>query len=72
MPTNDHVWVEIQYMPVSIEIDPETEAMSVYASPEGIEAAFEGKTYCCWICSTPANSHTVGTECPGKPEDEAK
>lgn len=65
MPPSDHVWVELQYMPVTIEINPVDESMQVYASEEGAEAAEEGRTYCCWICNTPANSDTVGTECPG-------
>ena len=70
--TTDHLWVEIQYMLVDVEINPEDGSMSVFASPEGQEAAEEGRTYCCWVCSTPANSDTVGTECPGAKDDEAK
>lgn len=62
----DHMWVELKYLPVTIEINPDDQSMEVYGSEEADVLAEEGKTWFCWFCHTPANSDTVGTECPGE------
>ena len=71
MDSNNHIWVELQMIPVTVEFD-EDETMSVYASDEAIELGEDDKTYLCWVCGNPCNSDTARIECPGKVDDSSQ
>lgn len=66
MPTKEHFWVELTYVPVTVE-EKTDGSLDVYASEEAIEASEEGAAYGCWFCHTPLKPETFPTEC--RPDD---
>jgi len=64
--TKQHSWVEISYMPVSVEVK-EDGSLDILSSDEGAEAAKDEAVYGCWFCNSPLNHETFLTECrPGE------
>lgn len=66
-PTKDHMWVEIKYVPVTVE-EQDDESLSIYASEEGVDLSDEAAVYGCWFCHAPLNTDTFPTEC--RPDED--
>jgi hypothetical protein len=65
--TKDHFWVELKYVPVTVEEREEDGSLDIYASEEGLDVSADEAVYGCWFCHTPLNTSTFPTEC--RPED---
>lgn len=59
---NSHSWVELTYLPVSVETD-DSGNLVVTASKEGIELAEEDRAVYCLGCKLLLTHTTFGAEC---------
>lgn len=66
----EHFWVEMSYMPVTVDIDESTGDVTILAD-EGADVVMkEEALHGCWFCHTPLNTESVKTECEA--QDAAK
>lgn len=61
-----HSWVEIQYVPVTVEVVAGG-SLQTYASEEGLEIAADDAVYGCWHCNVPLSPESFAQECTVQP-----
>ncbi len=65
--TKTHQWVLVQYIPVEVEVDPNSDNLHTFIREGQEELAKEDGIIGCWHCNAKLTTTSYYEECPGEP-----